>query len=119
MRPPEPLAKALTMLSRVMPKAKLVPQKDLAELAIRDLKKRKQVCSTYTLFLRKSEHVALDFIFFSNKNLFDRSSVTYKGNQKVAKQVVKFSNIDIKQIISISRNPLHLLQLLLQKLQSL
>lgn len=42
MRPPEPLAKALIMLSRVMPKAKLVPQKDLAELAIRDLKKRKQ-----------------------------------------------------------------------------
>lgn len=49
MRPPEPLAKALIMLSRVLPKAKLVPQKDLAELAIRDLKKRKQVCSYCTV----------------------------------------------------------------------
>lgn len=49
MRPPEPLAKALIMLSRVLPKAKLVPQKDLAELAIRDLKKRKLVRSYCTL----------------------------------------------------------------------
>ncbi|KAH7839502.1 hypothetical protein Vadar_005093 [Vaccinium darrowii] len=39
--PPEPAVKALTLLSRVMPKAKLVPPKDLAELAFRDSKKRK------------------------------------------------------------------------------
>ncbi|KAI8539120.1 hypothetical protein RHMOL_Rhmol09G0156200 [Rhododendron molle] len=39
--PPEPAVKALTLLSRVLPKAKLVPQKDLAELVFRELKKRK------------------------------------------------------------------------------
>ncbi|KAM7464332.1 hypothetical protein LguiA_032453 [Lonicera macranthoides] len=41
MTPPEPLQKVLILLSRVMPKAKLIPQKDLAELAFRDSKKRK------------------------------------------------------------------------------
>ncbi|KAL3501724.1 hypothetical protein ACH5RR_036173 [Cinchona calisaya] len=41
MTPPVPLQKILILLSRVMPTAKLVPQKDLAELAFRELKKRK------------------------------------------------------------------------------
>ncbi|XP_076956008.1 caffeoylshikimate esterase-like [Bidens hawaiensis] len=41
MKPPEPLQKVLIFLSRVMPKAKLVPAKDLAELAFRDPQKRK------------------------------------------------------------------------------
>ncbi|CAI9264949.1 caffeoylshikimate esterase [Lactuca sativa] len=41
MKPPEPLQKILIFLSRLMPKAKLVPQKDLAELAFRDPQKRK------------------------------------------------------------------------------
>ncbi|OMO62207.1 Alpha/beta hydrolase-1 [Corchorus capsularis] len=40
MTPPEPLVKVLTFLSNVMPTAKLVPQKDLAELAFRDPKKK-------------------------------------------------------------------------------
>eukprot|EP00257_Ricinus_communis_P023681 XP_015583731.1 caffeoylshikimate esterase isoform X1 [Ricinus communis] len=40
-KPPPPVLKAITLLSRVMPKAKLVPQKDLSELFIRDLKTRK------------------------------------------------------------------------------
>lgn len=39
--PPEPLAKVLTCLSKFLPEAKLVPQKDLAELAFRELDKRK------------------------------------------------------------------------------
>ncbi|CAH2062610.1 unnamed protein product, partial [Thlaspi arvense] len=39
--PPELVVKGITYLSKVMPKAKLVPQKDLAELAFRELKKRK------------------------------------------------------------------------------
>ncbi|PSR91159.1 Caffeoylshikimate esterase [Actinidia chinensis var. chinensis] len=39
--PPEAMIKVITLLSKVMPKAKLVPQKDLAELAFRELKKRK------------------------------------------------------------------------------
>ncbi|GAA0147658.1 phospholipase [Lithospermum erythrorhizon] len=38
--PPLPLQKLLIFLSRLMPKAKLVPQKDLAELAFREFKKR-------------------------------------------------------------------------------
>lgn len=41
MTPPVPLQKILILLSRVMPTAKLVPQKDLAELAFKELKKRK------------------------------------------------------------------------------
>lgn len=41
MTPPVPLQKILILLSGVMPTAKLVPQKDLAELAFRELKKRK------------------------------------------------------------------------------
>ncbi|KAJ0677870.1 putative 2-acylglycerol O-acyltransferase [Helianthus annuus] len=41
MKPPEPLQKVLIFLSRIMPKAKLVPTKDLAELAFRDPQKRK------------------------------------------------------------------------------
>ncbi|KAJ9554153.1 hypothetical protein OSB04_018198 [Centaurea solstitialis] len=40
MKPPEPLQKVLIFLSRLMPKAKLVPQKDLAELALRDPQKK-------------------------------------------------------------------------------
>ncbi|KAK9277045.1 hypothetical protein L1049_006584 [Liquidambar formosana] len=39
--PPAAVLKVLTLLSKVMPKAKLFPQKDLGELAFRDLKKRK------------------------------------------------------------------------------
>ncbi|KAD2804277.1 hypothetical protein E3N88_37654 [Mikania micrantha] len=41
MKPPEPLQKVLIFLSRLMPKAKLVPTKDLAKLAFRDPQKRK------------------------------------------------------------------------------
>ncbi|KAI3816517.1 hypothetical protein L1987_16218 [Smallanthus sonchifolius] len=41
MKPPEPLQKVLIFLSRLTPKAKLVPAKDLAELAFRDPQKRK------------------------------------------------------------------------------
>ncbi|XP_056163295.1 caffeoylshikimate esterase isoform X4 [Syzygium oleosum] len=40
-RPPEAVVKMLTLMSSILPKAKLFPQKDLAELAFRDLKKRK------------------------------------------------------------------------------
>ncbi|KAK3006101.1 hypothetical protein RJ639_017424 [Escallonia herrerae] len=40
MKPPEPLQKVLILLSRVLPKAKLIPKKDLAELAFRDPTKR-------------------------------------------------------------------------------
>ncbi|XP_021633964.1 caffeoylshikimate esterase isoform X2 [Manihot esculenta] len=40
-KPPPPILKTLILLSRVMPKAKLLPQRDLAELGFRDLKSRK------------------------------------------------------------------------------
>lgn len=41
MTPPVPLQKVLIFLSNIMPQAKIVPTKDLAELAIREFKKRK------------------------------------------------------------------------------
>ncbi|XP_062110115.1 caffeoylshikimate esterase isoform X2 [Humulus lupulus] len=40
MKPPPPVLKILTLMSRVLPKAKLIPQKDLAELAFREERKR-------------------------------------------------------------------------------
>ena len=51
MTPPVPLQKILILLSKVMPTAKLVPQKDLAELAFRELKKRKMVCSLLSVLM--------------------------------------------------------------------
>lgn len=47
--PPAAVLKVLTLMSRVTPKAKLFPQKDMAKLAFRDLKKRKMVWSSYSL----------------------------------------------------------------------
>ena len=47
-KPPAPVLKVLTLMSNVLPKAKLFPQKDLAELAFRDLRKRKMVCPLFT-----------------------------------------------------------------------
>ncbi|KAL8224358.1 hypothetical protein R6Q57_019833 [Mikania cordata] len=49
MSPPKQLQKALIFLSRVMPKAKLVPAKDLAELAFRDPQKRKLASADYNV----------------------------------------------------------------------
>lgn len=43
MVPPWPLAQILIGMARLLPKQKLVPQKDLAELAFKDVKKRQQV----------------------------------------------------------------------------
>ncbi|KAJ0985748.1 hypothetical protein J5N97_004104 [Dioscorea zingiberensis] len=40
--PPWPLVKILTGVAKVLPKGKLVPQKDLSEMAFKDLKKREQ-----------------------------------------------------------------------------
>ncbi|KAL0408868.1 UNVERIFIED_CONTAM: Caffeoylshikimate esterase [Sesamum radiatum] len=40
MTPPVPLQKVLIFLSKLVPQAKLVPQKDLADLAFRELKKK-------------------------------------------------------------------------------
>lgn len=42
--PSKPVLNFLTFLSKVMPTAKLVPQKDLAELMFRDPRKKKMVC---------------------------------------------------------------------------
>ncbi|XP_057962683.1 caffeoylshikimate esterase [Malania oleifera] len=39
-KPPEPVLNFFTLLSKVMPKAKIFPTKDLAELAFRDSRKR-------------------------------------------------------------------------------
>ncbi|PKI60451.1 caffeoylshikimate esterase-like [Punica granatum] len=40
-KPPEPVVKVLTLMSKAFPKAKLFPALDLAELAFRDQRKRK------------------------------------------------------------------------------
>lgn len=43
MVPPWPLDQILIGMANLLPKQKLVPQKDLAELAFKDVKKREQV----------------------------------------------------------------------------
>ncbi|XAR72344.1 2-acylglycerol O-acyltransferase [Bertholletia excelsa] len=60
--PPELVVKGITYLSKVMPKAKLVPQKDLAELAFRELKKRKMapynvICYSDPMRLKTAEEL--------------------------------------------------------------
>ncbi|KAL5553165.1 hypothetical protein UlMin_040566 [Ulmus minor] len=40
-KPPPPVLKALTLMSKVLPKAKLIPQKDMSKLFFRDPSKRK------------------------------------------------------------------------------
>lgn len=49
--PPKPVLTLLTLISKVLPEAKLFPQKDLAELAFRDIEKRKMVCMVHYLYL--------------------------------------------------------------------
>lgn len=44
MIPPEFVKRFLICMAHVFPKKKLVPQKDMAEMAFRESKKRKQVC---------------------------------------------------------------------------
>jgi len=44
MVPPKLVTNILIGLANVLPKRKLVPNKDLAEAAFRDLKKKEQVC---------------------------------------------------------------------------
>lgn len=44
MVPPWAVAQVLIGVSKFLPKYKLVPQKDLAEVAFRDLKYRELVC---------------------------------------------------------------------------
>lgn len=44
MVPPLLVKKLLIGIAHVLPKHKLVPQKDLAEAAFRDLRKREMVC---------------------------------------------------------------------------
>ena len=53
MKPPEALQKVLIFLSRLTPKAKLVPAKDLGELAFRDAQKRKLASLSMILYYYK------------------------------------------------------------------
>lgn len=64
MVPPKIVARFLIGVASVLPKQKLVPQKDLAEAAFRDVKKRQQVC----LVLNLLEQDAL--VFCENIILF-------------------------------------------------
>lgn len=54
--PPAAAQKILILMSKVMPKAKLIPQKDLAELAFRDPIKRKMAVYNVTCY---NDHVRL------------------------------------------------------------
>lgn len=49
MTPPVLLQKVLIFVSNVTPQAKIVPTKDLAELAFREFKKRKMVTPLFSL----------------------------------------------------------------------
>ncbi|GJN00643.1 hypothetical protein PR202_ga17839 [Eleusine coracana subsp. coracana] len=49
--PPWPVQQVLIFLARLLPKGKLVPQKDLAELAFKEKKKQEQVSIFHTYFL--------------------------------------------------------------------
>ena len=53
MKPPEALQKVLIFLSRLTPKAKLVPAKDLGDLAFRDAQKRKLASLSIILYYYK------------------------------------------------------------------
>lgn len=64
--PSDAVMKVLTLLSKVMPKAKLFPNKDLAELAFREPSKRKLVSNSYRI---KSYTISLAYDFF-NKNCY-------------------------------------------------
>jgi hypothetical protein len=64
--PPDAVMKALTLLSKVMPKAKLFPNKDLAELAFREPSKRKLVSNSYRI---KFNTISLAYDFFRIKSL--------------------------------------------------
>lgn len=60
--PPDAVMKVLTVLSKVIPKAKLFPNQDLAELAIREPSKRKLVSNSYTM---KSKTISLAYAFLN------------------------------------------------------
>lgn len=51
MVPPWAVAQVLIGVSKFFPKYKLVPQKDLAEAAFRDLKYRELVCPLSRMFI--------------------------------------------------------------------
>ena len=50
-KPPEPVLKVLSLMSNVMPKAKLLPNVDFDELALREAKKRKLVQFLFILYI--------------------------------------------------------------------
>lgn len=47
--PSWPVQQILICMAKILPKGKLVPQKDLAEMAFKDVKKREQVCKLIVL----------------------------------------------------------------------
>lgn len=48
MVPPWPIQQVLIFMAKLLPKEKLVPQKDLAELAFKEKKKQEQVTIFHT-----------------------------------------------------------------------
>jgi caffeoylshikimate esterase len=48
--PPWPIQQVLIFMAKLLPKEKLVPQKDLAELAFKEKKKQEQVTIFHTVF---------------------------------------------------------------------
>lgn len=74
-------------MAKVLPKGKLVPQKDLAEMAFRDLKKRKMVC------------LGTCFVFLS----LMLKKVHSKKNKKSIQRLIT-AKADISEIPAITQN---------------
>ncbi|KAG7944048.1 hypothetical protein I3843_15G078100 [Carya illinoinensis] len=77
-KPPAPVLKVLTLMSKVMPKAKLFPQKDLAELAFRELRKRKMA--------------AYNVISYNEQTRLKTAVELLKVTSEIEKQVEKVSS---------------------------
>jgi hypothetical protein len=70
--PAWPVQQVLIFLAKVLPKEKLVPQKDLAELAFKEEEKREQVstCHTYDFSWTQIYIIYLFIVFISLFSLY-------------------------------------------------
>jgi len=57
--PPWPLQQVLICIAKILPREKLVPQKDLAEMAFKEKRKQEQVGLCVLIKLRISYHLTV------------------------------------------------------------
>ena len=62
MVPPWPVRQVLIFMAKLLPKEKLVPQKDLAELAFKEKKKQEQVSVCLSVMLKSLKLILDPFI---------------------------------------------------------